>query len=134
MGLIELIGEWINPGKVGTVDISKGEKEKHLGLLMVKTFLSTVIIGGLYWLILGLSFHVKELLSFIAGITVYSTVSYFISPRPDYSNIGWAGGLFNNPFRISDDMNRMLIFIMVLLMPGRLISTTVLSLIDLFRE
>jgi len=131
MGLIELIGESIRPGKIGTIDTTKGEKEKRIGILIVKTILSISIVAVLYYLIFGISVHLKELLLFVAVMAVYSIIGYFISPKPDYSNIGWFGGVFDNPFKISDDINRMLIFIMIILMPGRLISTTVVSWIDL---
>jgi len=131
MGLIELIGESIRPGKIGTIDTTKGEKEKRIGVLIVKTILSIAIVAVLYYLMFGISVHLKELLLFVAVMTVYSITGYFISPKPDYFNIGWFGGVFNNPFKISDDINRMLIFIMIILMPGRLISTTVVSWIDL---
>jgi hypothetical protein len=134
MGLIEIIGELIRPGKVGTVDITKRKREKHIGWLIVKTILSIAIVTVLYYLIYGKSFHTKELLLYITIMAVYSAAGYFILPKPDYTNIGWLGGIFDNPFKISDDINRMLIFVMILLMPGRLISTTVLSWIDLFKK
>ena len=134
MGLLEFIGESISPGKMGSIDVTKGRKEKRIGILIVKTILSIGIVVVLYHLILGKSVHVKELLLFIAAIAVYSSAGYFISPKPDYSNIGWFGGVFDNPFKISDDINRALIFIMIILMPGRLISTTVVSWIDFLKQ
>lgn len=134
MGLIEFIGELIRPGKIGTVDITKREKEKRIGMLIVKTILSIAIVTVLYYLIFAISFNIKELIVFIAVMVVYSVAGYFILPKPDYSNVGWLGGVFNNPFRISDNVNRMLFFIMVILMPGRLISTTVLSWIELLKK
>lgn len=134
MGLIEFIGESIRPGKIGTVDITKGKKEKRIGMLIVKTILSIAIVAVLYYLIFGISFHLKELLLFAAVMAIYSITSYFILPKPDYANVGWFGGVFDNPFKISDDVNRMLVFVMVILMPGRLISTTAVSWIDLFKK
>lgn len=83
---------------------------------------------------IGMSFHLKESLLYIVGIVAYSIAGYFVLPKPDYSNVGWLGGLIDNPFRVSDDFNRMLIFITVLLLPGRLISTTVVSWIELLKK
>lgn len=134
MGLIEIIGEMIKPGKMGTIDITKRKREKHIGMLIVKTILSIAFVTGLYYLIFGFTFHRKESLIFVAVIAVYSIAGYFILPKPDYTNVGWLGGIFNNPFRISDNINRMLIFAMVILMPGRLISSTILSWIDILKE
>lgn len=85
-------------------------------------------------MIFGISFHLKELLFYIGGIALYSSAGYFILPDPDYTNVGWLGGLIDNPFRVSDDLNRMLLFIMILLMPGRLIATTFVSWIDFFKK
>lgn len=134
MGLIEFIGESIKPGKIGTVDITKGKKEKRKGMLIVKTILSIAIVTVLYYMIFGRSFHLKEALLFAVVMVAYSITSYFISPKPDYSNVGWFGGVFDNPFKISDDINRMMVFIMVILLPGRLISTTVVSWIEYFKK
>lgn len=134
MGLIEFIGELIRPGKMGTVDITKGKKERRIGMLMIKTILSIVIVAAPYYMIYGISFHLKEFLLFVVVMAIYSAAGYFVSPKPDYSNVGWFGGIFDNPFKVSDDVNRILIFIMIILMPGRLVSTTVLSWIDLFKS
>lgn len=134
MGLIEFIGELIRPGKIGTVDITKRKKEKHLGMLIAKTILSIAIVTVVYYLIYGISFHITEVLLFITVMALYSAAGYFILPKPDYSNMGWFGGIFDNPFKISDDINRMLVFVMIILMPGRLISTTVLSWIYIFKK
>ena len=125
MGLIEFIGELIRPGKIGTVDITKRKKEKRIGMLILKTILLVVIVVVLYYLIYGISFHIKGLLLFVSVMAVYSVAGYIVLPKPDYTNVGWFGGVFDNLFKISDDVNRMMVFITVLLMPGRLISTTV---------
>ncbi|MBN7772304.1 hypothetical protein [Clostridium aminobutyricum] len=130
MGLIEFIGELINPGEIGTIEKTKRGKGERLDTLIVKTIVSIVIVTVIYYLVFGISFHFKEFITFVSVMAVYSAAGYFISPKPDYSNVGWLGGIFDNPFRFSDDINRMLIFVMVILMPGRLISTTVLSWID----
>lgn len=131
MGLIEIIGEIIRPGKIGTVDITKRKNEKRIVMLIVKTILSIAIVTFLYYLIFGFSFQLKGVLLYVAVMAVYSIAGYLILPKPDYSNVGWLGGVFDNPFKISDDFNRMLVFVMVILMPGRLISTTVLSWIEI---
>ena len=40
----------------------------------------------------------------------------------------------DHPFRYSDDLNRMLIFFLIILYPGRLISTTIYIWILLLRK
>lgn len=137
MGLLEYIGEIMNPGKTGTVDITKRKRKKyeiHLGMLIGKTILSIAIVSILYYFFCGMSFQWKESLLFVSGITIYSVIGYYILPKPDYTNLGWFGGFFDNPFKISDDVNRMLILARVVLSPGRLISTTVLYWIDVLKR
>lgn len=134
MGLWEFIGEAIRPGKVGTFTIKKGKEEKRIGRLIVKTILSTAMVALLYYLIFGISFHLKGGLEFAAALLLYSAVGYFILPEPEYSNVGWFGGFMNNPFKLSDNANRFLVFLVIILMPGRLISTTIVSWIDIRRR
>jgi hypothetical protein len=64
-----------------------------------------------------------------AGIALaYALVGHFVRPQADTSNLGWAG-IFDNPFRYSDDINRFLLFLSILLWPGRFVIE---SLIDVF--
>ncbi|WP_266213722.1 hypothetical protein [Paraliomyxa miuraensis] len=68
-------------------------------------------------------------LGWTSGILLaYLLVAYFIRPRPDFDNIGWLGGLIDNPFRYSDDINRFLMFLMVVLLPGRFVSDSLVEL------
>lgn len=132
MGLLEYIGEIMNPGKTGTVDITKRKRKKykiHPGMLIGKS-----IVSLLYYFFCGVSFQWKESLLFVSGIAIYSIAGYYILPKPDYTNLGWFRGFLDNPFKISDDINRMLIIARVVLSPGRLISTTVLSWIDIIKR
>lgn len=134
MGLFEIIGEAIRPGKIGTFTINQGEKDERIGMLVAKTILSIAMVSASYYLIFGMSFDLKECSVYIAILAVYSICGYFLSAKPDYSNIGWFGGLIDNPFKISDDVNRMIVLFMVILIPGRLISTTVVSWIHLLKK
>ena len=43
-------------------------------------------------------------------------------------NIGWLGGLMDHPFRYSDDINRGLLGLKLILMPGRLIAESVVDM------
>ncbi len=126
MGLFEFIGEAMNPGSVGRIQSNKGiNKNVNIRTLVLKSIISVGIIVGLYFLIFGRSFHLKGLLIYLGIMIVYCLIGFYIVPKPDYSNIGWLGGLIDHPFRYSDDLNRMLIFLVIVLYPGRLISTTV---------
>jgi hypothetical protein len=44
-------------------------------------------------------------------------------------NLGWFGGRMDNPFRYSDDINRFMLFLKVLFIPGRLLGIGITDLI-----
>ncbi|MFN8344508.1 MAG: hypothetical protein U0X91_05875 [Spirosomataceae bacterium] len=56
----------------------------------------------------------------------YLFASFWLTAIPNYDNIGLFRGLINHPFRISDDYNRFLIFLQLLLLPGKLLSQGIL--------
>jgi len=47
-----------------------------------------------------------------------------VRPQPDYSNTGLFG-FIDHPFRWSDDANRFLVFVRVLLFPGRIAAAAI---------
>lgn len=49
----------------------------------------------------------------------YLVLAYRVRVQPDYSNVGLMGGFIDHPFRWSDDINRQLAFLRIVLMPGR---------------
>jgi len=63
------------------------------------------------------------------GECLYITIGYKIKSSPNYDNVGWAGGMFDNPFRYTDDLNRMLLFFKVVLMPGRVLGIGVVDFV-----
>jgi hypothetical protein len=67
-----------------------------------------------------------------AAITVgYLLVAQFIRPEPDTSDLGWFGGMVDNPFSYSDDVNRFLLFLQITLLPGRFIVQSIRNSIRL---
>ena len=125
MSIFEWLGESSNPGPVGRAEFGprkRGDQTRFTVLL--RAFLSFVLIGAAIWLlaepmgIRGLSAYLYPSLGFL----VYCLIAYFVHPEPDESNMGLIVGLFDHPFRYSDDHNRFLLFLMIFLMPGRFIS------------
>jgi len=53
---------------------------------------------------------------------LYVIVSHLLMATPERTNMGWLGGLVDNPFRISDDFNRLIFLLQILLLPGKLIA------------
>ena len=73
------------------------------------------------WLLTVLIFEVPYLL-----------LAYFVKPLPDRSNLGWFGGWVNNPFRVSDNLNRFLLVLLLVLFPGRLLSIGLADFVRVF--
>lgn len=109
-------GERKNPGTVGHVS-------SHVPLpstvsavmLYARGLVGLSMIAGAVFLIV----QTANPEMWFALFAVYLIVAYRIRVRPDYSNIGWMGGFIDHPFRWSDDVNRQLAFLRVVLLPGR---------------
>jgi hypothetical protein len=98
-------------------------------------FWATFIIGQTaFWFIIDWakqeSFIENKTIWFIA-FSVYLFLALIMRPEPKYSNMGWLNGLIDNPFRITDDYNRMLFLTMIILYPGRIITESFIYLIQL---
>ena len=63
------------------------------------------------------------------AVIIYGLVAYLVTVRPRLDNVGWAGGLIDRPFRWSDDVNRTLVFIGVVLGPGRFVTGSIRDLV-----
>lgn len=128
MGLIELLFEKKNPGSVGTIQSNKGTPGPvKYSILIIKLFITGILIRLIYFITVRDIISLNNIIIFVIVFSLYCIIGYSVIPKPDHSNIGWMGGLFDNPFRYSDDINRMLIVFQILLYPGRFISTTILQ-------
>jgi len=58
------------------------------------------------------------------GMCVYIAIAHFIRPDPNTDNMGFGGGVGNDPFKSSDNVNRFLWRLHCLLGPGRFTSET----------
>lgn len=138
MGLFEILFERKNPGSVGSIEKNKHQNEhnEHINvpILIIRMLLSLFIIYILLYLAVLNNYSLPRLIIFTILLFLYCFISYKYIPRPDNSNVGLLGGLFDHPFRYSDDINRMLIGLLILLYPGRFISTTFVQIILLFKQ
>ncbi|PCJ58161.1 MAG: hypothetical protein COA79_14170 [Planctomycetota bacterium] len=64
----------------------------------------------------------------LVGLFVYCLAGYFIKPKPDTSDMGYAGGLIDNPFSFSDDVNRGLLTLKIILIPGVFFAITFIQM------
>ncbi|MBP6774872.1 MAG: hypothetical protein KA154_17925 [Gemmatimonadaceae bacterium] len=117
MSLLEWFFESRNPGPVGTID--DGGPPPMIARSWVLYVRGLI---GLALILAGSYFFVRQSENVWGSATVfalYLAVSFWFNPKPDYSNVGLAGGLIDHPFRWSDDMNRILTFMAVITWPGR---------------
>ncbi len=128
--MIELIGESLNPGPTGGLDVRSSEDRHGLGASFWVGFaLAVLAIGAVHALI----FTYAASLTLTAAATaafitlVYLLCGYWLHPEPDMSSLGWAGGLIDHPFRYSDDINRSLLLFKVALWPGRRIAEGIVA-------
>jgi hypothetical protein len=107
MSLFEWLGESIDPGSVGEVRFGRGGRPGRANWVIIVRFVIAAVIVRAYFRATLEMIDVSwaeggVLLGFAA---VYLPLAYFIRPEPDLSNLGWFGGLIDNPFRYSDDIN-----------------------------
>lgn len=133
MGYLEFILEPLNPGPKGTMEVEmKGPSKKPAPLIIFLFIVSIAVVGLLYyWVITLIWFHVGCTFFLMFMIIFYLVAGYFLRPHPRYDNLGWAGGMIDNPFRYSDDYNRWLFFLLIVLYPGRILSIWMVDFIFL---
>ncbi len=130
MGILEIIGELINPGPVGEVDFNDKKYEVQQNLIPVRFVISVIIIGIVEYLFVFQKEYMhdySQLLKINAFLIIYLFIASVTRIKPDYNNLGWVPFLINNPFRISDSINRFLVILNILLMPGKFITKSVIG-------
>lgn len=120
MRLFEWLGEFFTPGPVGDIDTSR-QPLFDRGIKNGWAIFSLLIGFGLSAFVIFLIGTADNKLFALGCFALYLLLSYLLTPKPDASNLGWLGGLINNPFRISDDANRLLVLFYLFLLPGKLI-------------
>lgn len=128
MSFLEWFLEPTNPGPVGKVEVNPPEPDDdeppRKWLIWLAITLGFVLVGiGLYWVCYNLpDTGIEPVLFKLSWLTIYVLISHFVKVTPDYTNVGWLGGLIDNPFRISDDYNRWLALFQAVLLPGKLMA------------
>jgi hypothetical protein len=116
MSLFEWLGESVNRGPMGTIETGAPESPSlSRGLMLLRGVVGVAMLSA------GVAAGIAtgDPGPWLSLLGIYLLVSYSMRPAPDYSNVGWLGGLVDHPFRWSDDVNRILIFFLIILWPGR---------------
>ena len=129
------IWEWLfernNPGPVGDIRNS-GRVPGKLNIWF------TIITGGLALAALcfvswhfviadNFKYSFWDYLLRPLSLSIYLIVCANYTVSPAYNNMGYLG-FINNPFRYTDNLNRWLFFIMIALLPGKLIIVPLIRL------
>ena len=97
---------------------------------MLRAVIAAAALAGWSWFLWSVSTSAAGLLLGAAASLVYLVAAYWLRPAPEMSNLGLWGTMINHPFRFSDDMNRMLLFLYAFFWPGRFISATMVDVIE----
>ncbi len=122
--------EQYDPQPVGHVEVNTEHvAQRSVVVVFFKLIAASLMAAGLFWL----PFHFLPLtgwhsVAVAAGIAlIYVGLAFFFVPEANGDNMGWLGGLINDPFHYSDDWNRTLQFWHGVLGPGRFIAGTLLD-------
>jgi hypothetical protein len=128
MGLFEWLFERGNYHKVGSIKTNNEVQEAAPNRF---TFWFIILVGqimnwGIVYILVRaeLKTPIENKLNWLLVFITYFIFAYLLRPEPTPGNMGWFGGLIDNPFRITDDINRIIFFLMLFLIPGRVILTS----------
>jgi aminoglycoside phosphotransferase (APT) family kinase protein len=131
VGMQEYLSRNAEPSRFGEVDLGARARERRsraavricgwlsLGLLGASVYAGWRFSGG----------NLKDFGYWLLLTPVYLGVAYVVHPAPNRDNMGWLGGLVDNPFRVSDGVNRLLAVFLVLLWPGRFVAESLVALV-----
>jgi hypothetical protein len=129
--MFEYLGEQIDPKNIGTFEFNTEHEapKRPLWLVLLKLFgLLAMLPIGYVLVIPLLPLPAWQSISVASGILlIYIGLAFFVRPEPDTDNLGWAGGLVDDPFHYSDDANRWLLLLHCALGPGRFASEAILD-------
>src|SRR5436190_4306393 len=132
--LFEVQGQSSLPHKSGTVEINTEyhteKKPVWLVLLKLLGVAAMVAVGAAIAMptLLELKFPLWQAVAItLGGMMVYTGIAFFFRPEPNTDNLGWGGGMMNDPFQYSDNVNRFLWRAHCVLGPGRFTAETLLD-------
>lgn len=123
-GLFEMIGEALDPGDQGSLAVTSPELRWRPGVWVVlHTAVALMVLGTFgFFLVVWTWPAWGWTVGWSIGLVLYLLMAHYFVPTPDMGNLGWFGGILDNPFRWSDDWNRLLIFLWIVLIPGRFVT------------
>ena len=127
----EYMEDHSDPRNVGTIEINTDyetyKKPVWLILLKLAGLMALSAVGYVLVVpLIPLPFWQAAVVA-TGVILIYVGIAFFIRPEANTDNMGWLGGMGDDPFKTSDNMNRFLWSAHCCLGPGRFISETILD-------
>ncbi len=102
--------------------------------LLAWGFSLALLAGPYLWLVLSVGpmepwVHPTYWLTMVA----YVGLAFVLCPRPDMEELGWFGGLIDNPFSHEDDLNRFLLALLIFLLPGKVVCYGIAEVVNTLR-
>ncbi len=134
LDIIQWLGEAINPGPSGTIELHRPQRKRRKRIIAIirlalAILLLVIWVGLLVPDIAKGNTYTKNWI--LLGTLIYLALGYFVHPKPEYQNLGLFWGLIDNPFRISDNWNRWLVSLEVVLMPGCFVAVSLVESVEL---
>ncbi len=117
-----------DPRPVGSVEVDPPERSGSD--LLLRGLIAGAALAGWTWFLWSRVTTASGLVAAFVFSAAYLVIAYWLRPAPEMSNLGIWGTMIDHPLRLSDDKNRFLVFLRVLLWPGRFISATVIDLFE----
>ena len=115
-----------------------GEKDRapySNGIVLLCFFITIIIVGAIYYFVFKeFQFNLKNFGITTGALILYCLLGYLIRPEPDTDDMGLFGGMIDNPFSYSDDHNRFLMFLKLVLMPGYFFTESTINMFLLSRN
>lgn len=134
MGLFEFLGESFNPGEIARVEMDQpsARPPKNIWVLVF----GLVSVGLLTTAVVFMVRNATSTRSLLIGsglLAVYLLIGFFYRVSIPSDNLGLFGTPIDHPFRISDDINRFYLLLLVLFAPGKFVSVSIYNLFLLGR-
>jgi hypothetical protein len=122
--------ELLDPNPIKDINFENKNYQSKRNTILFNFAFSLVIVLIFEFFVVFNLFHYSNIIDILminAAAVIYVFISRLITIKPDYNNLGWVPFLVDNPFKISDNGNRILVFFNVFFSPGRYISKSILD-------
>jgi len=129
MSLFELFGK-NNKKNIGTIEKDNhNETARPIAKILFRFIISVIIIITIEVLII--SFADKFFFFINMVLLFYLIISYLYKIKPNIRDMGVAG-FIDHPTKITDDINRFLFVLMIIIAPGKFLSKSIVVFVKLF--